>query len=48
MINKSLSFVPLPGLILAMWAPALAADSIRINDLVIAGRVPAARREATV
>jgi hypothetical protein len=48
MINKSLSFVPLPGLILAMLGPALAADSIRINDLVIAVRIPAARREATV
>jgi predicted ester cyclase len=48
MINKSLSLVPLPGLILAMLVPALAADSIRINDLVIADRIPAAQREATV
>jgi predicted ester cyclase len=48
MINKSLSLIPLPGLILAMLAPALAADSIKINDLVIAGRIPAAQREATV
>src|SRR3979490_709671 len=48
MINKYLSLVPLPGLILAMLAPALAADSIRINDLVIADRIPAAQREATV
>jgi len=48
MINKLLSLMLLPGLILAMSAPALAADSIKINDLVIAGRIPEARREATV
>jgi predicted ester cyclase len=48
MINKSLTLVLLPGLILSMSAPALAADSIKINDLVIAGRISAARREATV
>jgi predicted ester cyclase len=48
MINKSLTFVLLSGLILSMSAPALAADSIKINDLVIAGRIPEARREATV
>jgi predicted ester cyclase len=47
-INKSLSLVLLPGLILSLSAPTLAADSIKINDLVIAGRIPAARREATV
>jgi hypothetical protein len=35
-----------PGLILAMSALALAADSIKINDFVIAGRIPAARRGA--
>src|SRR5260370_25166181 len=48
MINKSLSLIPLPGLILAMLAPALAADSIKINVRVMAGRIPAAQREATV
>src|SRR5260370_26941009 len=48
MIYKSLSLLPLPGLILAMLSPALAADSITINDLVIADRIPAAQREATV
>jgi predicted ester cyclase len=47
-INKSLSLVLLPGLILSLSAPALAADNIKINDLVIAGRIPPARREATV
>jgi predicted ester cyclase len=48
MINRLLSLVLLPGLVLAMSAPTLAADSIKINDLVIAGRFPEARREATV
>ncbi len=48
MINKSLKLVLLPGLLLAMSAPALAADSIKVKDLVIAGRIPEARREATV
>ncbi len=48
MINKSLTLVSFPGLILAMLAPALAADSVRINDLIIADRIPPARREATV
>ena len=48
MITKSSSLVLLPGLILALSAPALAADSVKISDLVIAGKIPAARREATV
>ena len=48
MINKSLTRVSFPGLILAMFAPALAADSVRIKDLIIADRIPPARREATV
>ncbi len=50
MIDKSLSLVLLPGLILSTLAPApvLAADSIKINDLVIASGIPAARREATL
>jgi predicted ester cyclase len=47
-ITKSSSLVLLPGLILALSAPALAADTVKINDLVIAGKIPAARREATV
>jgi predicted ester cyclase len=48
-INKYMRLVLLPGLILALSAPAaFAADSLKINDLVIAGGVPAARREATV
>jgi hypothetical protein len=47
-INKSLSLALFPGWILAMLAPVLAADGIKIDDLVIAGRIPAARREATV
>jgi hypothetical protein len=48
MINKLLNLVLLPGLVLAMSTPALAADSIKINDLVIAGRMSEARREATL
>ena len=48
MINKLLRLMLLPGLIFAMLAPAPAADSIKINDLVIAGRIPEARREATL
>jgi predicted ester cyclase len=48
MINKSLNLVLLPGLVLAMSTPALAADGIKINDLVIAGRMSEARREATL
>jgi predicted ester cyclase len=48
MINKSLSLVLLLGLILSLSAPILAADSIKINDLVIARRIPAARRAAIV
>jgi predicted ester cyclase len=47
-IAKSSSLVLLPGLILALSAPALAADSVKINDLVIAGKISAARREAAV
>jgi predicted ester cyclase len=47
-INRSPSLVLLPGLILAMAAPALANDSVKINDLVVAGRIPEARRESTM
>jgi predicted ester cyclase len=48
MSTKSLSLVLLPGLILALSASALAADSVKINDFVTAGRIPPAQREATV
>ena len=48
MINRSLRLVLLSGLILAMVAPALANDSVKINDLVVTGRIPEARRESTV
>jgi predicted ester cyclase len=47
-ITKPLSFALLPGLVLALSASALAADSVRIIDLVIADRIPPAQREATV
>jgi predicted ester cyclase len=47
-INKSFRLVLLAGLILVLSEPASAAESVRINDLVIARGVPAARREATV
>jgi predicted ester cyclase len=47
-INKSFRLVLLAGLILVLSKPALAAESVKINDLVIARGVPAARREATV
>jgi hypothetical protein len=36
------------GLILALSEPAPAVDSVKINDLIIARGVPAARRVATV
>jgi predicted ester cyclase len=49
MINKSLSLSLLSGLMFALSVPvALAGDSVKINDLVIAGQIPALRREATV
>ncbi len=48
MINQYMRLVLLPGLILALCAPAMAADSVQINNIVIAGGVPAPRREATV
>jgi hypothetical protein len=43
-----LGLLLLPGLTFALSAPALAGDSVKINDLVIAGPIPAVRREATV
>jgi predicted ester cyclase len=48
MINWSLSLRFLSALTLALPASALAGDSTKINDLVIAGQIPAQRREATV
>jgi predicted ester cyclase len=47
-INKPFRLVLLAGLILVLSDPALAAESVKINDLVIARGVPSARREATV
>ncbi len=48
MINKSLGLRILCALTFALAAPALAGDSVKINDLVIAGEIPAVQREATV
>jgi predicted ester cyclase len=48
MTNKSLAYLLLSGLTFALSAPAFASDSIKINDLVIAGKIPAVQREATV
>jgi predicted ester cyclase len=48
MINKSLSLGLLFGLTFALATAALAGDSVKINDLVIAGEMPAVQREATV
>ncbi len=47
-INRSMSLGLLAGLTLGLCLPALAADSIKINELVIAGQIPAARRAATL
>jgi predicted ester cyclase len=47
-INKRLRLGLLSGLTLVLSAPAPAGDSVKINDLVIAGQIPAVRREATV
>jgi len=48
MINKSLSLGLLSGLAFALAAPALAGSSVKINDLVISGEIPAVQRKATV
>jgi predicted ester cyclase len=48
MINKPPSLLLLMLLILAGSARAIAADSVKIKDLVVAGRIPAAELEATV
>jgi predicted ester cyclase len=48
MNNRSLNLVLFSELILAMVAPALASDSVKINDLVVTRRIQEARRESTV
>jgi SnoaL-like polyketide cyclase len=47
-IDKPFRLVWLAGFILVLFDPALAAESVQINDLVIAHGIPAARRGATV
>jgi predicted ester cyclase len=47
-INKRLRLGLLSVLAFALSAPVPAGDSVKINDLVIAGQIPAVRREATV
>jgi predicted ester cyclase len=46
MPNRSSSL--LAALVLSLSAPALAAGGVEINDLVIAGQIPDAQRDATV
>ena len=48
MINASTRLGLLVGSTLALCVPALAADSIQIKELVIAGQIPAAQRAATL
>src|SRR5258708_26315263 len=48
MPNGSLSLGLLAALALSLSAPALAADSVKIDDLVIAATIPDAQREATL
>jgi predicted ester cyclase len=48
MISRSTSFKLLAGLTLTLSIPSLAADSLKINELVVAGRIPAAQREAMI
>jgi predicted ester cyclase len=43
-----MKFLLLAALMLSPSTPALAVDRVKINDLVIAGQIPAAQREATV
>jgi len=47
-INASRRLGLLVGSTLALSVPALAADSIQIKELVIAGQIPAAQRAATL
>src|SRR5882757_2646568 len=38
----------LAALMLSLYTPAFAADSVKINDLVVAASIPDAQREATI
>src|SRR6266852_1175890 len=46
--KRSLLLGLLAALALSLSAPALAADSVKIDDLVIAATIPDAQREATL
>ena len=48
MPNRSLSLGFLAALTFSLSSPALAADSVTINDLVIASQIPEVQRDATV
>ncbi len=48
MPNSSLRLGLLAALTFSLSVPALAADSVTINDLVIASQIPEAQRDATV
>jgi predicted ester cyclase len=48
MPNSSLSLASLAALAISLSAPALATGGVEINDLVIAGQIPEAQRDATV
>ena len=48
MITKPLGFGVFAALSLSLPALTVAADSVKVNEIVIAGPIPAAQREATV
>jgi predicted ester cyclase len=48
MPHRSLPLGFLAALALSLSAPALAADSVKIDDLVVAATIPDAQREATL
>jgi predicted ester cyclase len=48
MLNRSLPLGLLAALALSLSAPALAADGVTIDDLVVAATIPDAQREATL
>ena len=48
MINRSMSLGLFAGLSVALSSPSLCADNITINELVIAGEIPATQRAATI
>ena len=48
MPNRSLSLGLLAALALSLSAPVFAADSVKIDDLVVAATIPDAQREATL